>query len=312
MYLNYLKVAWLWVSTGSPLVSVCPNDSALLRCIFNMDTPSMEIGHLIVIWRIGKRKVLTYENVLTVYRAAGAQLNMDELMKGNASIILPEVDTDDCGDYSCEIIYSGEKKIVYMTLQIDAAWIWLSADPNMVSVCPERNAVLQCFLFIDDPPVDLDHLVVHWKHRGMELLKFDGAVISWRPGAEIHQDELRNGNASLTLHHVNSRDTGNYTCEIIYKGEARKITMHLNIDETNWNCGSRRAKRDNRNSNFTIEGNGRKGVIIALFVWLSGVTFTAIMLWCKGACEEIDDILGVAICVCALLPWDHINAYILK
>ncbi|XP_078508426.1 uncharacterized protein LOC144768536 isoform X6 [Lissotriton helveticus] len=195
------SVAWLWVSTGSPLVSVCPNDSALLRCIFNMDTPSMEIGHLIVIWRIGKRKVLTYENVLTVYRAAGAQLNMDELMKGNASIILPEVDTDDCGDYSCEIIYSGEKKIVYMTLQ---------------------------------------------------------------------------------------------------------------IDETNWNCGSRRAKRDNRNSNFTIEGNGRKGVIIALFVWLSGVTFTAIMLWCKGACEEIDDILGVAICVCALLPWDHINAYILK
>ncbi|XP_077309669.1 uncharacterized protein LOC143929632 [Lithobates pipiens] len=130
---------------------------------------------------------------------------------------------------------SGDMIALGLLLTIFCPYVAHSEDIHIegtnltVEACVGQNLTIPCTLAKDaDKELDLDlsTVGVRWSKRlpnGSEtdVYKFtdynNHAQI--RPGSAIDERELRRGNASLTLHHVQGSDEGEYTCTIIVTPE---------------------------------------------------------------------------------------------
>nr|XP_043880214.1 butyrophilin-like protein 2 isoform X3 [Solea senegalensis] len=133
----------------------------------------------------------------------------DELMNGNASLILSDTRIEDTGTYTCTL--------PHLSSGIQRSTIELIVGVSRTYVTEGENAVLHC-----SSVESLENTVVDWKNQNKEVFLYDGGWHyenglygqdeQYMGRASLFYNELKNGNASLILNNTRIEDTGNYTC----------------------------------------------------------------------------------------------------
>ncbi|KAM5138265.1 natural cytotoxicity triggering receptor 3 ligand 1-like [Mantella aurantiaca] len=114
--------------------------------------------------------------------------------------------------------------------------IQMEKMPFSINASLGQNVTLPCVLAKSDnqkQELNLSNVDVRWM-----MISMDGSEINVykrsngkgdpiRQGSAIDDEELRRGNASLTLHHVQRSDEGNYTCKIF--SASSKGTAEINL-----------------------------------------------------------------------------------
>ncbi|XP_053880961.1 natural cytotoxicity triggering receptor 3 ligand 1-like [Malaclemys terrapin pileata] len=90
------------------------------------------------------------------------------------------------------------------------------------------GALLKCRFSIGEQ-IDLSSLRVQWYFSGRRILEYPPGQGDPQPGASISEQELRNGNASLSLARVTPFDQGPYKCVVGYGVEELQSETTLSV-----------------------------------------------------------------------------------
>ncbi|XP_075035156.1 uncharacterized protein LOC142097323 [Mixophyes fleayi] len=120
------------------------------------------------------------------------------------------------------------------------AQLQVTTSPVPVVTETEATAILQCKFTSGVTPVDPAQVHVVWKNEGKKVLSYVDKIIAFRPGAEITEELLAQGDASLSLPNVTQEDAGLYSCNIRLASEqgTQSITLivkdhhHMSVDGT--------------------------------------------------------------------------------
>ncbi|XP_043942484.1 programmed cell death 1 ligand 1-like [Protopterus annectens] len=96
------------------------------------------------------------------------------------------------------------------------------------------NVLLECYFSDTTQTVDLSKLVLTWRFQNREVAKYDedtDEIVTNIPRAELFVNELQNGNASLLLKNITSKDAGIYTCSVNYYPEIEIKELTLNVSD---------------------------------------------------------------------------------
>ncbi|XP_043942486.1 programmed cell death 1 ligand 1-like isoform X2 [Protopterus annectens] len=82
--------------------------SVLLECFFNDTAEAVDLSKLVLTWRFQNKEVAKYDEDAdeTVTKIPRAELFVDELQSGNASLLLKYVTSGDAGKYTCSVQYT--------------------------------------------------------------------------------------------------------------------------------------------------------------------------------------------------------------
>ncbi|XP_063791462.1 uncharacterized protein LOC134945854 [Pseudophryne corroboree] len=94
------------------------------------------------------------------------------------------------------------------------AQLQVTTSPVPVVTEEEATAILQCKFTSGVTPVDPAQVHVVWKNDGKKVLSYVEKITAFRPGAEITEELLAQGDATLSLPNVTQDDAGLYSCSI--------------------------------------------------------------------------------------------------
>uniref|UniRef100_A0A8C8RDW9 Ig-like domain-containing protein n=1 Tax=Pelusios castaneus TaxID=367368 RepID=A0A8C8RDW9_9SAUR len=148
------------MSVDSPVAAQL-GSQALLPCTFTVADGPITPKYLAVHWYFQGQELASYDDLLSISRP-GASMDAEQLVKGNASLVLPNVTVQDQGTYRCLIIYSPYRQERSLLLAVLAApTITIS---NKAVLRGEQN-LLKCFVFGFHPPI----ITVTWLRAGETL-----------------------------------------------------------------------------------------------------------------------------------------------
>ncbi|CAK6974459.1 CD276 antigen-like isoform X9 [Scomber scombrus] len=134
----------------------------------------------------------------------------DELMSGDASIIIRDMKVADSGDYTCEFPRLQPRKIFYMKLVVET---------KVLTVAEGRDVILPCSLSTKE---NITREKFEWKKDGRQVFLYDdgdhsnivntGQDQQFKDRVSHFPDELMSGDASITIRNMKVADSGEYTC----------------------------------------------------------------------------------------------------
>uniref|UniRef100_A0A8D0HJ75 Ig-like domain-containing protein n=1 Tax=Sphenodon punctatus TaxID=8508 RepID=A0A8D0HJ75_SPHPU len=110
------------------------------------------------------------------------------------------------------------------------AELQVSTDPSSRALLGSA-ALLRC-LFKVQEPISPDTLRVQWFQGDVRILDYNWGSKDSQPRASILEEELRNGNASLTLTNLTLSDARTYRCAVRYKTEEQEGETFLDVFAT--------------------------------------------------------------------------------
>uniref|UniRef100_H3A031 Ig-like domain-containing protein n=1 Tax=Latimeria chalumnae TaxID=7897 RepID=H3A031_LATCH len=105
----------------------------------------------------------------------------------------------------------------------------LVMDPSPVKARVGSDVLLTCLFEVGEHSIDLSYLGLSWSISGQKVAEFADRKRVYREGAELFEDQFRNGNASLLLTNVTVADEGKYTCYILYTPHEDKKDVTLKV-----------------------------------------------------------------------------------
>ncbi|KAA8577617.1 hypothetical protein FQN60_016042, partial [Etheostoma spectabile] len=142
----------------------------------------------------------------------------DELKHGNASIIIRNTKISDSGVYSCDFSRLQPRQTFYIQLVVEPS--------KVIKVVGDHDAVLPCSLSTKE---DITSKLFDWKNDaqkdgGLKEVFLYNAGIHYNNGlvgqseefkgrVSHYQDELKLGNASITIRNTKISDSGVYSCD---------------------------------------------------------------------------------------------------
>ncbi|KAL8176919.1 UNVERIFIED_CONTAM: hypothetical protein K2H54_040166 [Gekko kuhli] len=113
-----------------------------------------------------------------------------------------------------------------------SAWAVLrvSVPSSPIRASPFSTPRLPCNF--SDPPrsINLGSLAVTWKRGTETIAQYAGRFQAFRPGAEMSEERLRVGDASLLLPQLKEADAGLYTCLVIFTPDKGEGSFELKLE----------------------------------------------------------------------------------
>ncbi|KPP65265.1 butyrophilin-like protein 2-like [Scleropages formosus] len=160
-----------------------------------------------------------------------AQFFMQEIPKGNFSLLLESVMPEDEGTYKC---------IVYTNLQHNETLVKMSIERLMVSGTDKpvyahasEDVILQCSLDLHIPLAELE---VEWTKTDENILvllfsegesKPESQNERYWDRAEFFTEEISKGNFSIKLRNVRTEDKGEYMCKVYTDTGSANVTVRI-------------------------------------------------------------------------------------
>ncbi|KAA0706188.1 Butyrophilin-like protein 9 [Triplophysa tibetana] len=150
----------------------------------------------------------------------------DEIHRGNFSLRLKRVRTEDKGEYMCQVFagpLSSNTTVILKQLDVRVDYSWSMVVPLGASV------VLPC---INDKPLTAEELKVEWKKSDSESPVFvyqDERSESYSGRADFSTDDIKHGIFSLLLKNVTAQDEGEYTCDV-YRGKCNVLSVTTTLE----------------------------------------------------------------------------------
>ncbi|KAM4023807.1 uncharacterized protein ACNLHF_024743 [Anomaloglossus baeobatrachus] len=121
--------------------------------------------------------------------------------------------------------------ILLLLVTAACAQLQVTTSSAPITSEPGTTAVLQCMFSLGVTPVDPAQVHVFWKHDGKKVLSYVDTITVFRPGAQISEEQLAKGDASLSLPTVTQDDAGLYSCSIRLGSEQVTHAVSLIVTE---------------------------------------------------------------------------------
>ncbi|XP_007421498.1 tyrosine-protein phosphatase non-receptor type substrate 1-like isoform X2 [Python bivittatus] len=118
LYLPSAQAA-LTITIPEDTVQAKPGSDVLLPCYVEESSGHLNLERLTVIWRVDSETIAKYEDTLEANRQ-GAKMTREELQKGNASLLLPNVQDTDSKTYTCFVIHRPDSEKREVNLKVEA------------------------------------------------------------------------------------------------------------------------------------------------------------------------------------------------
>ncbi|XP_066433989.1 uncharacterized protein [Eleutherodactylus coqui] len=103
--------------------------------------------------------------------------------------------------------------------------------PSVHATSLGSNALVPCKFTVDNPPVDLTHLMIFWLFQDKEILSYNETVRRTSSRYSLSTEALSTGIANLTVSNIQIPDGGMYKCSVIYKSDRKEKTVRLDIED---------------------------------------------------------------------------------
>uniref|UniRef100_A0A8C4SVX5 Tapasin-related protein-like n=1 Tax=Erpetoichthys calabaricus TaxID=27687 RepID=A0A8C4SVX5_ERPCA len=91
------------------------------------------------------------------------------------------------------------------------------------------DVFLPCFFSLANSKNELKYVVVTWKCNGVRISQYMNGEVKSSSRAEMLENELKMGNASLILRNVNVNDKGDYECVVYEVPNLGKVNVSLKL-----------------------------------------------------------------------------------
>ncbi|XP_062405259.1 uncharacterized protein LOC134095635 [Sardina pilchardus] len=142
-----------------------------------------------------------------------------EIVKGNYSLLLRNITTDDAGRYSCNVYSNEENSEIAVEIEAIERLVLTGTD-HAATAYVGQEVILSCFVDSHIPPEEVSWTKVDSDKSQILVLLFqdnetypDSAHASYRGRTEFFNAEIPKGNFSLRLKDVRTEDKGEYMCE---------------------------------------------------------------------------------------------------
>ncbi|KAJ1125100.1 hypothetical protein NDU88_003538 [Pleurodeles waltl] len=105
------------VTTVPSSVTVKPGEDVLLNCFLKVDTDYIDLKQLMVQWFHRGKQIAEFDNTITIDKP-GVSLSVDELMKGNVSLLISSTKVEDSGNYRCYVYYQSAFRMKQIVLAV--------------------------------------------------------------------------------------------------------------------------------------------------------------------------------------------------
>lgn len=161
VFLLFLAIATVCakieVTTGPATVTVKPGEHVLLNCILKVDKQYIDLKQLMVQWFHRGKQIAEFDNIITIDRP-GVSLSIDELMRGNASLLISSTKAEHSGNYRCYVYYQSEfrmKQIVLAVQESSPGKEEEEAEPTLEAYPKDGGEILQWVIQVKKA---VDHL----------------------------------------------------------------------------------------------------------------------------------------------------------
>ncbi|XP_053367550.1 butyrophilin-like protein 8 [Clarias gariepinus] len=213
-------------------------DSVMLPCFVKTPLPMEELevewkrndsGTLVHLWQDGESRPESQDQR---YRER-AYFFTEEIEQGNLSLFLTNITREDAGIYKC---------VVYTNLESDETLIeikeierFVVSGAHVISAYAGEDITLNCSVDSHIAPENIEQ--VSWKkiEKNIMVLFYEEGVVhtdssdsSYRDRVELFSaEEIKKGNFSLRLKHVQTEDIGLFICEVFAEGFSANTTIEV-------------------------------------------------------------------------------------
>ncbi|XP_060111624.1 tyrosine-protein phosphatase non-receptor type substrate 1-like [Heteronotia binoei] len=197
--------AWAVLRVSVPLspIRALPSSDQRLPCNFSDPLKPINLRNLAVVWKRGTEKIAEYLGRFEAMRQ-GAEMSVERLQVGDASLLLPQLQDSDSGVYTCVVIFTPDKDEGRFELKLEAEpCIALGSTKLQLASQGAVTCTISGFY-----PGDIS----------VEWLK-NGAVIKG-PQTSVHQDSqngLYNASSILELTPDIADANANFSCQVRHR-----------------------------------------------------------------------------------------------
>ncbi|KAL7990048.1 hypothetical protein Chor_012714 [Crotalus horridus] len=121
------------------MIQAKPGSDVLLPFYFEESSGHIDPKCMAVIWLVGTIIIAKYEDKLEIFHK-GAKMSPEDLLRGNASLLLPNVQDADGNTYTCVVIHSPDREKQSVELRVEAPTLVKLGSTNVQLTKPSTLA----------------------------------------------------------------------------------------------------------------------------------------------------------------------------